>query len=100
MMPFDDAIAYMQRMAQDSSSSALVFLKLMYNVGYKIILTEFGRAVLESEATTELEANTPSYQVPPDCQWVKTVILVNGTSTDPLTEVVSDREWAMIKSGS
>lgn len=99
-MPFDDAITYMCKMAQDSSATATTFLKLMYNVGYKIILVEFGRQVTESDSTTDLEEGRRSYQVAPDCQWPKTLELIDGSNSTPLGRIDSSDQWAAMKSGN
>lgn len=99
-MPFDDAISYMQRMAQDSSSATLTFLKMMYNIGYKIILTEFGRQVTESDSTIDLVATQRSYQVAADCMMPKSVEVIDGTTIDPLIEVDNEQMWAAMRSGA
>jgi hypothetical protein len=100
MMPFDDAITFMQKMAQDSSDSALTFLKLMYNAGYKIILTEFGRQVTEEDKTITLAVGQYAIQAPPDCNWPKTLTLIDGTTQEPLTRVDSEDQWKLMRSGS
>jgi hypothetical protein len=100
MMPYDDALTYMQKMAQDNSSTAATFLKLMYNVGYKIILTEFGRQVTEEDATLTLAVAQYAFQVPPDCNTPKTLTLIDGTTQTPLTRIDSEDEWKYLRSGS
>lgn len=100
MLPWDDALVYMQREAQDKSADALIFLKAMYNVGYQTILAQFGRQVTERTMTTTLSAGQRNYLVPPDCLFPKTLELFDGTTVQPLTEVASDRTWAYMKSGN
>lgn len=100
MMPFDAAITYMVKMSQSNSDTAATFLKLMYNVGYKIILTEFGRQVTEKEAPLTLTAGVRRQVVPVDCKFPKTLELIDGTTIDPVTEVTSDRDWTLLKSGN
>lgn len=100
MMPFDDAVTYMGKMAQDNSDTAATFLKLMYNVAYKIILTEFGRQVTEDDKTTDLEAGKRSYQVAPDCNFPKTLTIIDGSNEDPLIEVPSEDTWKRMRSGN
>lgn len=100
MMPYDEAITYMQREAQDWTASGLAFLELMYNVGYMQILTQFGRQVTEITAVTDMVVGQRGYQMPPDCLWPKTIELVDGTTITPLFEVASDKTWASMKSGN
>lgn len=100
MMPWDDIVTFMGKMAQDTSGTALTFLKMMYNVGYKTVLTEFGRQVTESEAVLDLESGKRQYQVPPDCMWPKQLTLLDGTGRTPMSEVASERMWSMMKSNS
>lgn len=100
MLPWDDALTYMKRAAQDPSASALDFLKSMYNVGYQKILTEFGRQVTEKTVTTTLGSGQRTCVVPPDALFPKTLELVDGTTRQPITEVASDRTWAYMKSGN
>lgn len=100
MMPFSDAITYMQREAQDTTAAGLTFLKLMYNMGYLEILSQFSRQQTEIESTTDLVAAQRGYQVPSDCLWPKTLELIDGTTVVPLIEVPSDKLWAYMKSGN
>ncbi len=99
MMPFDDALLYMQTQGQDKSDTAATFFKLMYNVGYKIILTEFQRQVTEEESTTSMVVGQRGYQVPPECLTPKGFELLDDTTVDPLIEVSSDTNWSLLKSG-
>jgi hypothetical protein len=100
LLPWDDALLYMQRAAQDQSGAALLFLKAMYNVGYQKILAEFGRQVTERTQRLTLEAGQRSWVVPPDCLFPKTFELIDGTTIQPIMEVASDRTWAYMKSGN
>lgn len=100
MLPWDDALLYMQTAAQDKSGVALDFLKAMYNVGYQKILAEFGRQVTEKTVTTTLSTGQRTYVVPPDALFPKTLELIDGTTVQPITEVASDRTWAYMKSGN
>lgn len=100
MMPFSDAQTYMQREAQDTTTSGLTFLKLMYNMGYLEILSIFGRQQTEIESLTDLVAAQRGYQVPSDCLWPKTLELIDGTTLTPLIEVADDKAWTLMKSGN
>ncbi len=100
MMPFDDAITFMQKAAQDNTATTLTFLKLMYNIGYQRILAQFGRQVIEVTRTLDLVAGTRGYTMWPDVLFPKTLEFVDGTTRYPLTEVASDKSWAYMKSGN
>lgn len=100
MLPWDDALSYMQRMAQDASNDALTFLKMTYNIGYQKILAEFGRQVTEKTFTTTLIPGQRANLVPPDLLFPKTLEIFDGSTVQPVTEVASDRTWGYMKSGN
>lgn len=100
MLPWDNALTYMQRMAQDTSLGALDFLKMTYNIGYQKILAEFGRQVTEKTFIATLNSGQRSNLVPPDLLFPKTLELLDGSTVQPVTEVASDRTWGYMKSGN
>lgn len=100
MIIWDNARAISQKLAQDSSTSAIEFLDMMMNVGYKEVLVALERQVFELVATLTLTANQRSIQVPPDLNIPKTLVLIDGTTYQPLIEISSDKMWAYIRSGS
>lgn len=93
MITYDQAQTISQKLAQDSSSSAVTQLNLMMNVGYKHILNALGRQVTEKVKTASTVADQREYQVPPDCAWVKNVSIINGTNKVVLDEVQSEKIW-------
>jgi hypothetical protein len=99
MMPYDEALAYMQRMAVDKSTDTLTFLKTMYGVAYTTILTQFGRPPIEVVRTTALVANQRGYQMPVDCGKPVEIEIQDGTRAWPLVESANSKQWTMAKSG-
>ncbi len=96
MIIWDKARTTMQRLAQDTSSDGLEFLESMANVGYKQILADFGRQQTEIESTINLVGEQRGIQMPADCLWPKTVILLQGSTRTPLTEEASDKKWGWL----
>lgn len=99
MLPWDDAITFMQLQAQDQTAAGLSFLKMMYNVYYIKILVEFGRQETEKKRTITLTTGKRGEQMPPDVLWPKTLELHYGSIKQPLFEEASDKTWTFMKSG-
>lgn len=95
MIIWDDALTISQRLGQTADSEAITFLNMMMNVGYKDVLQTLGRQVTEQQARTTLVAEQRNYQVPPDCLFPKTVVLIDGNTQYPLTEEPSDEYWTL-----
>lgn len=93
MISWDDAQTISQKLAQDSSASAITFLNMMMNVGYKDILVKLARQVTEQQATASTVVAQRNYQVPPDCNIIKTIVLIDGSTRTNVMEEPSDRYW-------
>lgn len=95
MIKWDDAQTILQRFCQDTSTAGIAFQNLMLNVGYKMVLEGLQRQVTEQQSTTDLVSGTRNYQVPPDCNMPKTLVLVSGTNRYVLQEEQSDARWEL-----
>ncbi len=100
MISWDDSLTISQTLAQDNSATAVSFLNMMMNVGYKEVLTALGRQVVEQQATSTLVVTQRNYQVPPDCNRPKTLVLISGTNRYEITEEPSDRAWELRRQNS
>lgn len=98
MISWDNALTISQKLAQDSSADAQTFLNMMMNIGYKEVLVELGRQVTELQATTDCVASQRNYQAPPDCNWVKTMVLIDGNTRTPILPIDSDLQWEVLRS--
>lgn len=100
MLIWDNAQTTLQKFCQDSSQQGIAFQNLMANHGYKQLLTMLGRQVTENTDYTRLVPEQRGFQVPPDCVWPKTLIIIDGSTTTPVTEEPSDRNWSLRTSGN
>lgn len=100
MMPFDNAVSYMQTQAQDFTDSGKAYLVMMYNVGYMTLLEEFGNPQIDILSTIDLISGQRNYQMPPDCNRPAFLEFANGTKTYPLIEVADPKRWALFKNGN
>lgn len=100
MITWDNAQTISQDLAQDTTSATLTKLKRFMNIGYKNILSEFGRQGIEQTQTGSTVASQQSYGLPPDFLFTKTVKITIGSTDYVLDEVQSQQEWDIIDANS
>lgn len=93
MILWDDAIQTCQDLTSDSSTTTTTFFKRLMNVGYKNILADIGRPVVEQTKTASTVAAQQNYQMPVDFNWIKSVTITVGTTTYPIYEEESQEIW-------
>lgn len=100
MISWDDAITMANKFCQDSTSDGTTFQKMLLNVGYKEVLAALDRQVVEQQAQSVLVIAQRGYQVPPDCNMPKGIVLIDGVNRYPIEEEPSDTAWEEIRSGA
>ena len=98
MIIWDDAKTTMQRLAGDTNSDYSSFLELMANTGYKEILAELGRPVIEKTKTSVTVANQQGYQMPPDFNFLKSIKVTVGSTKYTPDEEESQEQWDYLNS--
>lgn len=91
MLIWDNAITTVQGFTSDVTQDT--FLKLMMNVGYKLILAELGRPQTEKTKTASTVAAQQYYQAPPDYLWMKELTVTVGSVTYVVEEEESQEMW-------
>jgi len=100
MITLDEALADVQDATSDTTLDSQTKFIRWLNQGYQNILSTFGRPGIEkiSNTTTNVPSNPladtdRSYQLPPDCQFVKTVKIQIGSRWYQLIEEESQEMW-------
>ena len=73
MISWDAAQLDCQDLASDTTATSLTFFKRMMNSGYKIMLAELNRPVIERTQTASTVASQQYYQLPQDFNFMKTL---------------------------
>ena len=100
MIPWDDCQTVVKTMGSDSTSTSLTFFKLMMNVGYKQILADLGKPIIEKTQTSTLVANQQNYQFPPDYLFLKSVTVTQSSIAYPIQEEESQEIWDLLNAKS
>lgn len=98
MITWDQALTVSQKLAQDTNTDSVTFLNIMMNAGYKEVLAELGRPVIEKTKTTTTVAGQSSYQMPADFNWIKTIKITIGTTDYSPDEEESQEQWDYLTS--
>lgn len=100
MITLDEALADIQDSTSDTTADSQAKFMRWLNQGYQNILSTFGRPGIEKYMNTV--TNVPSnpmadtdrsYQLPPDCQFVKTVKIQIGSRWYQLIEEEAQEMW-------
>ena len=93
MTIWDDAQQICKDLANDETSGSLTFFKRMMNVGYKLILSDLSRPVIEKTKTAVTVASQQAYQMPPDFLFVKSITVTIGSTVYPVIEEEAQEYW-------
>lgn len=100
MITLDEALFDVQQATSDTTSDSQSKFVTWLNQGYQNILATFGRPGIEKTINTTtnvpsnpLAATDRSYQLPPDCLFVKTVKVQIGSRWYQLIEEESQEMW-------
>lgn len=96
MIIWDDVLTISQKLATDTNSANTTFLNTLINQGYKEVLAELGRPVLEKTKTTTTVADQRGYQLPPDYNWLKSVKITVGSTIYTPIEEESQEQWDLL----
>lgn len=95
MITWDDGLTIMAKGAKVSASDSdsMTYLKMMANIGYKAILSDFGRPNIERTKTALTVANQQAYQLPGDVLFPKTITVTVGGTIYTANEVSGQEQW-------
>jgi len=101
MLTWDDAIDTCQDLATDTTTTTLVFLKRLMNLGYKLVLSELGRPQIEKTTDDDdivTVADQTFYPLPMDCLFPKSVTVEVDDVKHPVIECEDQEEWDYLQS--
>ena len=93
MISFDQAQTNCQDLSSDSTASSLTFFKRLMNVGYKLVLSDLGRAVTEKTQTASTVASQQYYQLPQDFNFLKSLTVTVSSIPYVVQEEESQEMW-------
>lgn len=93
MLTFQQIYEEVQAQVQDSNATSLVLIKRAVNQGMKKFANILNREWRNTKRTFSLVASQQLYQLPEDCIRVKSVKVLIGGVTYPLTEIVDEDLW-------
>src|SRR3990167_2136886 len=94
MITWDDAQTNCQDLSSDSTTASLTLFKRFMNTGYKLCLSELGRAATEKTDTSLVTvASTQYYNLPMACLFLKSVAITVGGIKYPVIECEDQEEW-------
>lgn len=96
MISWDEAQTICQDLSSDTTASSLTQFKLYLNTGYKFVLAQLGRPVIERTQTAVTVASQQYYQLAIDYLFLKSVTITVGGIAYPIIEEQSQDNWNIL----